>query len=83
MKPQQMLIDDSGRAMVNDFNSAHIMDEHPWLEGEFCPVKSAKSARLVPWRSPENNEGKVRHCNTTADGCKEPYSCMQLFIATE
>ncbi|CAM9445423.1 unnamed protein product [Scytosiphon promiscuus] len=59
MKPQQMLIDDTGRAMVNDFNSAHIMDEHPWIEGAFCPVKCGKSARLVPWRSPENNAGKA------------------------
>lgn len=58
MKPQQLLIDETGRVMVNDFNSAHIMSVA--RDGTLCPVQSAKRRRPTPWPAPENYDGKVR-----------------------
>ena len=60
MKPQQLLVDDFGRGKVNDFNSVHIMSSRRDVEGEFCPVRSSKPQRVIPWRAPENLAGKVR-----------------------
>ncbi|CAN0305441.1 unnamed protein product [Scytosiphon promiscuus] len=57
MKPQQLLIDDDGRVMLNDFNSAHIMSVAS--DGTYCPVQSGKRRRRTPWPSPENFQGKV------------------------
>lgn len=57
LKPQQLLIDETGRVMVNDFNSAHIMSVA--RDGTLCPVQSAKRRRPTPWPAPENYEGKV------------------------
>ncbi|CAM9384814.1 unnamed protein product, partial [Hapterophycus canaliculatus] len=57
MKPQQLLIDENGRVMVNDFNSAHIMSVAE--DGTLCPVQTAKRRRPTPWPAPENYEGKV------------------------
>ncbi|CAM9461262.1 unnamed protein product, partial [Hapterophycus canaliculatus] len=56
MKPQQLLVDVDGRVMLNDFNSAHIMNVA--RDGTFCPVHSGKRRRHTPWPSPENYEGK-------------------------
>ncbi|CAM9313952.1 unnamed protein product, partial [Ectocarpus sp. 12 AP-2014] len=57
MKPQQLLIDGTGRGKVNDFNSAHLMSVDR-VTGEYCPANAARPARTVPWRAPENVAGK-------------------------
>lgn len=60
MKPQQLLIDDTGHGKVNDFNSIHLMNTQPGVQGAFCPTQAGQPVRMVPWRSPENVAGKVR-----------------------
>lgn len=57
MKPQQLLVDETGRVMLNDFNSAHAMGVAS--DGKLCPVHSAKRNRPTPWPSPESYQGKV------------------------
>lgn len=58
MKPRQLLIDDRGRLMLNDFNAAQFMDAH----GSGLPCQfTMRACRAVVWRSPENQAGKVRN----------------------
>ncbi|CAM9874359.1 unnamed protein product, partial [Ectocarpus fasciculatus] len=64
MKPQQLLIDNTGRAKVNDFNSVQLMGTDAFSDGKHCPIVTAKAARLVPWRAPEIMAGKVRRRET-------------------
>ncbi|CAN0318902.1 unnamed protein product [Ectocarpus sp. 6 AP-2014] len=58
LKPQQLLIDDDGRVMLNDFNSAHIMSISQAGDGMACPAQSTKRNLPTPWPSPENYAGE-------------------------
>ena len=58
LKPEQLLIDEEGRIMLNDFNRVHVMSVSP-TDGSFCPVESARRSRHTPWPSPENYMGEV------------------------
>ncbi|CAM9157974.1 unnamed protein product, partial [Ectocarpus fasciculatus] len=58
LKPQQLLIDDYGRVMLNDFNSAHIMSVSQAGDGAVCPTQSNKRNLPTPWPSPENYAGE-------------------------
>ncbi|CAN0149692.1 unnamed protein product, partial [Ectocarpus sp. 12 AP-2014] len=58
LKPQQLLIDDDGRVMLNDFNSAHIMSISQAGDGTACPAQSTKRNLPTPWPSPENYAGE-------------------------
>ncbi|CAM9931054.1 unnamed protein product, partial [Hapterophycus canaliculatus] len=73
MKPQQLLIDETGRVRLNDFNSAHIMSIDK--DGKFCPVQASKRRRPTAWPSPENYEGKP--LTTAAD----VYSMGMIFFS--
>lgn len=57
MKPQQLLIDNDGRVMVNDFNMAQFMGVHG--SGVSCPFTTHGRCSVVAWRAPENIAGKV------------------------
>ncbi|CAM9852018.1 unnamed protein product [Ectocarpus sp. 12 AP-2014] len=58
MKPQQLLIDDDGTAVVNDFNALKLMGRSPGPDEAFCAVHGGTPSQLITWRPPENYAGK-------------------------
>ncbi|CAN0078548.1 unnamed protein product [Ectocarpus fasciculatus] len=58
MKPQQLLIDEDGTAVVNDFNALKLMGTSPGHDKMFCAVHGGTPAQLIAWRPPENYAGK-------------------------
>ncbi|CBN74836.1 serine/threonine/tyrosine kinase [Ectocarpus siliculosus] len=58
MKPQQLLIDDDGTAVINDFNALKLMGRSPGPDEAFCAVHGGTPAQLITWRPPENYAGK-------------------------
>lgn len=63
MKPQQLLIDEDGRVMLNDFNLAQFMGTRE--SGVSCPFETGGGCPVVPWRAPENIAGKVMTADAT------------------
>lgn len=63
IKPQQLLLGEDGRLMLNDFNMAQFMGIRG--SGVSCPLRMKRGCRAVAWRAPENIAGKVIYmcCN--------------------
>ena len=57
MKPQQLLLVEDGRVMLNDFNMAQFMGTRG--SGVSCPFVVAGRWRVVSWQAPEKIAGKV------------------------
>ncbi|CAM9848362.1 unnamed protein product [Scytosiphon promiscuus] len=57
LKPQQLLIDDTGRVKMNDFNTVHLT--RPDETGTSCVAHGGCPPELIVWRPPENYAGKL------------------------
>lgn len=57
IKPQQLLLGEDGRLMLNDFNMAQLLGTRG--SGVSCPFETKHGCRAVAWRAPENIAGKV------------------------
>lgn len=64
LKPQQLLMDETGRVLVNDLNMAQFMDLN--ANGRSCPFLINSPIKAVGWRAPESIAGKVRQTRTLA-----------------
>ena len=58
VKPQQLLMDETGRVLVNDLNMAQFMDVG--ANGLACPFSVKSPIKAVAWRAPESIKGEVR-----------------------
>lgn len=57
LKPQQLLMDETGRVLVNDLNMAQFLDVNE--NGGACPFSINSPIKAVGWRAPESIAGKV------------------------
>lgn len=57
LKPQQLLLAEDGRLMLNDFNMARFMGTHG--SGAACPFNITGRWTVGAWQAPEKIAGKV------------------------